>query len=55
MRRLILAAALAALAPPALWAAPLAGEPAALHVLNRLAYGPRPGDIEKLRQGGVQA
>jgi uncharacterized protein (DUF1800 family) len=39
----------------AAWAAPLAGEPAAVHVLNRLAYGPRPGDIERVRQAGVQA
>ena len=48
-------AVLAALPQAALWAAPLAGEQAAVHVLNRLAYGPRPGDIDKLRQGGVQA
>ncbi|HJU99726.1 MAG TPA: DUF1800 domain-containing protein [Burkholderiaceae bacterium] len=27
---------------------------AALHVLNRLAYGPRPGDIERVTQMGVQ-
>jgi len=54
MRRLILAAALA-LPQAALWAAPLAGDQAAVHVLNRLAYGPRPGDIERVRQIGVQA
>ncbi|MBA5607945.1 DUF1800 domain-containing protein [Duganella sp. FT3S] len=29
-------------------------EQAALHVLNRLAYGPRPGDIERVTQMGVQ-
>jgi uncharacterized protein (DUF1800 family) len=29
------------------------GEQAALHVLNRLGYGPRPGDIERVRQMGV--
>lgn len=55
MRRWILIAALAACTSPALWAAPLSGDQAALHVLNRVAYGPRPGDIEKLRQSGVQA
>ncbi len=26
----------------------------AVHVLNRLAYGPKPGDIERVRQMGVQ-
>jgi uncharacterized protein (DUF1800 family) len=26
----------------------------ALHVLNRLAYGPRPGDVERVEQMGVQ-
>jgi uncharacterized protein (DUF1800 family) len=50
-----LAALLAAGPLTAAWAAPLAGEPAAVHVLNRLAYGPRPGDIERVRQAGVQA
>jgi len=51
----ILAAALALsiTAAPA-QAAPLQGEQAALHVLNRLAYGPRPGDIERVSQMGVQ-
>ena len=34
-------------------AAPLGGEAAALHVLNRLAYGPAPGDIERVTQMGV--
>ena len=24
-----------------------------LHVLNRLAFGPRPGDIDELRRSGV--
>jgi uncharacterized protein (DUF1800 family) len=43
------AAALAAQAH----AAPLAGEAAALHVLNRLAYGPAPGDIERVTRMGV--
>ncbi len=35
-------------------AADLPPEQAALHVLNRLAYGPRPGDIERVSQMGVQ-
>ena len=55
MRRCVLAAVFALLPQAALRAAPLAGEQAAAHVLNRLAYGPRPGDIEKVRQSGVQA
>jgi uncharacterized protein (DUF1800 family) len=55
MRSCILAALLALLPQAALLAAPLAGEQAAVHVLNRLAYGPRPGDIAKVRQSGVQA
>ncbi|MCE3264121.1 MAG: hypothetical protein K0R43_3200 [Pseudoduganella sp.] len=55
MRRWILAALVAALPQAALWAAPLAGEQAAVHVLNRVAYGPRPGDVERVRQMGVQA
>lgn len=55
MRLRLLLAAGALLASACAWAAPLAGDQAALHVLNRLAYGPRPGDIEKLRATGVQA
>jgi uncharacterized protein (DUF1800 family) len=50
-----LVAAALALPHAALWAAPLASEQAAVHVLNRLAYGPRPGDIDRVRQMGVQA
>jgi uncharacterized protein (DUF1800 family) len=48
-------AAVLALPLTAVQAAPLAGEQAALHVLNRLAYGPRPGDIERVQRSGVQA
>ncbi|ALK98727.1 hypothetical protein AB595_02540 [Massilia sp. WF1] len=48
----ILAAALLA---PALHAAPLAPGQQAVHVLNRLAFGPRPGDVERVRRMGVQA
>ena len=31
----------------------LAPDEAILHALNRLAYGPRPGDVEKVRQMGL--
>ena len=55
MRGWLIGALLAALPQAALWAAPLAGDQATVHVLNRLAYGPRPGDIERVRQSGVQA
>ncbi|WP_028101686.1 DUF1800 domain-containing protein [Pseudoduganella violaceinigra] len=55
MRRWMLAAVIATLPQAAVWAAPLSGEQAAVHVLNRLAYGPRPGDIERVRQAGVAA
>ena len=34
---------------------PLSEEQKAEHVLNRLGYGPRPGDIERIRKLGVQA
>ncbi|NRR31657.1 DUF1800 domain-containing protein [Oxalobacteraceae bacterium] len=39
---------------PAAVPAALTPEQAAAHVLNRLAYGPRPGDIERVMQMGVQ-
>lgn len=26
-----------------------------VHILNRLGYGPRPGDIERVRETGVEA
>ncbi len=35
-------------------AAPLNAEQQATHVLSRLAYGPKPGDIERVVQMGVQ-
>src|SRR6266852_7561002 len=31
----------------------LSSEEAILHALNRLAYGPRPGDVERVRQMGL--
>src|SRR5262252_9443045 len=31
----------------------LSADEAILHALNRLAYGPRPGDIERVRQTGL--
>ncbi len=37
-----------------LHAAPLAPEQQAVHVLNRLAFGPRPGDVERVGRMGVQ-
>jgi uncharacterized protein (DUF1800 family) len=39
---------------PALHAAPLAPGQQAVHVLNRLAFGPRPGDVERVQRMGVQ-
>src|SRR5713101_426882 len=30
----------------------LSADEAILHALNRLAYGPRPGDVERVRQMG---
>jgi uncharacterized protein (DUF1800 family) len=43
------------LAPPLLpQAAPLAPDQQAVHVLNRLAFGPRPGDVERVERIGVQ-
>lgn len=48
----LLAAAL--LLAPALHAAPLPPRQQAVHVLNRLAFGPRPGDVERVQRMGVQ-
>ena len=31
----------------------LSVDEAVLHALNRLAYGPRPGDVERLKQMGL--
>jgi uncharacterized protein (DUF1800 family) len=49
---LLLAAVL--LCAPALHAAPLAPDQQAVHVLNRLAFGPRPGDVERVQRMGVR-
>src|SRR3954452_7477840 len=35
-------------------AAPPAGDAATVHVLNRVAYGPRPGEVERMRTTGIQ-
>jgi uncharacterized protein (DUF1800 family) len=45
---------LAALAGPSLHAATMSQDQQAVHVLNRLGYGPRPGDVERVKQMGVQ-
>ena len=36
------------------WRQPLQGAPAALHVLNRLAFGPTPGQVEEVQAVGVR-
>ncbi|GAB3430570.1 DUF1800 domain-containing protein [Massilia solisilvae] len=46
--------ALVLLACSPLHAAALTPDQQALHVLNRLGYGPRPGDVERVTQMGVQ-
>ena len=38
---------------PSLFAAPLAPGQQIVHALNRLAFGPRPGDLERVRQMGL--
>jgi len=40
-------------APAALAAQALTPADSAVHALNRLAYGPRPGDVERVARGGV--
>ena len=56
-RRSVLAAALAAVAwrPALAMADPDAGQGDALHVLNRLAFGPAPGDLERVARMGAPA
>jgi uncharacterized protein (DUF1800 family) len=45
---------IAVLSPVWVCAAPIPGDLKPLHVLNRLAYGPAPGDLEKVRAMGVE-
>ncbi len=54
-RRGALAAAAAALAWRPTFAAEDAGQAEALHALNRLAFGPAPGDLDRVTQMGVHA
>ena len=54
MLPLALALALA-LSAPALCEPPAPDDAALVHVLNRLAYGPRPSDLAAIRRSGVQA
>ncbi|MES2036581.1 MAG: DUF1800 family protein, partial [Pseudomonadota bacterium] len=51
---LILAISLNIASFPAYAAAP-STDAEALHVLNRLAYGPRPGDVERVKKLGIDA
>src|SRR6266566_1966862 len=51
---LTLATSLAAQTPPAApSAAAMTAHDSALHALNRLAYGPRPGDVDSVARFGV--
>jgi uncharacterized protein (DUF1800 family) len=50
----LIVVALVLLASSPLRAAGISPDQQAVHVLNRLGYGPRPGDIERVRQMGVQ-
>ena len=54
MIRFVFLAVLSVLLALPLRAAPLSPEQQAVHVLNRLAYGPRPGDIEHVVRVGVR-
>ena len=47
-------AALAITGAPRVHATAPSDDAAILHVLNRLTYGPRPGDVERVRAMGVQ-
>ena len=44
----------AAAGAPMVQASGPSDEAAILHLLNRLTYGPRPGDVERVRQIGIQ-
>jgi uncharacterized protein (DUF1800 family) len=53
VRMLVLVLVLAVAGPQA-QAQPRASEPDTLHVLNRLSFGPAPGDIARFRQLGIE-
>src|SRR5437868_3254991 len=56
MKTLVLLAIATVAAPAGVWAqhaAPLSPRDSASHALNRLAYGPRPGEIERVARAGV--
>jgi uncharacterized protein (DUF1800 family) len=36
------------------YSGPIAANQRAVHALNRLAFGPRPGDLDEVRRGGVE-
>src|SRR4051812_34279938 len=52
--RWIAIATVVTVAASAMAAEPPASQQLAAHVLNRIAYGPKPGDIERVAQMGVQ-
>jgi uncharacterized protein (DUF1800 family) len=43
----------ASVLPTSARAAPLTPDQQALHVLNRIAYGPRPGDVDRIKAMGI--
>jgi len=56
MKTRVLLAIATVVAPAGVWAqhaAPLSPRDSASHALNRLAYGPRPGEIERVARAGV--
>ena len=50
----LLSVVLALIAPTPANAAPIPAELRPLHVLNRIAYGPRPGDLARVSEMGVE-
>jgi uncharacterized protein (DUF1800 family) len=52
---LVAAFALSPSVAPAVGIANDRGDPLVAHVLNRLAFGPKPGDVERIRRSGVDA
>ncbi len=48
-------AALLSASPPVRLSAQMSPRDSAVHALNRLAYGPRPGDVDRVAQGGVMS